>query len=570
MKTKTMKAILAALLPVLFVMCAGCARTVTTSNPVIYSDVPDPDIIRVGNDYYMTSTTMHLLPGVPIMHSTDLVNWEIVSYVYDQLEDNDKASLLNGEFSYGGGSWASSIKYAGGEFHICFIANEQHKSYIYHTKDLTSGEWTRSDFDVVFHDPALFEDEDGSEWVVYGNGVLHITQLTDNFHAIKEGGIVDSVLLNLRSRELNLNAEGSHMYKRNGYYYIFDIDWPRGGVRREICNRSKDLFGPYEQKTVLYTTLNEGRGGFSANGVAQGGIVDTPTGEWYALLFQDHGPLGRCPVLVPMEWGDDDWPVMAGGDAAGLASGKTFGMNKLAEVGVMPEEVAVKTKVASVVPNWFCDDEFEYTQNKLGLAWQWNHNPDPAGWSVTERPGWLRIRPTSLAPHILRARNSPSQRLPGPRCDTEVLLDFSNLHSGDRAGICAFQSNYASVGIAVDENGTKTLSVMQRTGGGNKRMLGADDDGSVEVLSVPVPAGLSSVALKIKYIFDPADDNDTHRDFATLEYSFNGINWTDCGVELQMRYTLDIFMGYRTFLYCYSTLATGGYADFDYYHVSVK
>ena len=111
---------------------------------------------------------------------------------------------------------------------------------------------------------------------------------------------------------------------------------------------------------------------------------------------------------------------------------------------------------------------------------------------------------------------------------------------------------------------------MQRTGGGNKRMLGADDDGSVEVLSVPVPAGLSSVALKIKYIFDPADDNDTHRDFATLEYSFNGINWTDCGVELQMRYTLDIFMGYRTFLYCYSTLATGGYADFDYYHVSVK
>ena len=230
----------------------------------------------------------------------------------------------------------------------------------------------------------------------------------------------------------------------------------------------------------------------------------------------------------------------------------------------------MKAKVASVVPNWFCDDEFEYTENKLGLAWQWNHNPDAAGWSVTERPGWLRIRPTSLAPHVLRARNSPSQRLPGPRCDTEVLLDFSGLQAGDRAGICAFQSNYASVGIAVDENGVKRLSVMQRTGGGNKRMLGADDDGSVEVLSAAVPAGASTVALKISYVFDPADDNDTHRDFATLAYSFDGKNWTDCGIELQMRYTLDIFMGYRTFLYCYSTLATGGHADFDYYHVSVK
>ena len=568
MKNYAMNFILAALLPVLF-LCAGCRTVVTTSNPVIYADVPDPDIIRVGDDYYMTSTTMHLLPGVPVMHSTDLVNWEIVSYVYDQLEDNDKANLLNGEFSYGGGSWASSIKYAGGEYHVCFIANEQHKSYIYHTKDLTSGEWTRSDFDMVFHDPALFEDEDGTEWVVYGNGALHITQLTDNFHAIKQDGIVDSLLLNLRSRELQLQPEGSHLYKRNGYYYLFDIDWPRGGVRREIVNRSTNLMGPYEQRTVLYTTLDEGKGGFSANGVAQGGIVDTPTGEWYGFLFQDHGPLGRCPVLVPMEW-VDDWPVMAGGDAAGAATGKTYGMAKMPEVGVMPAEVPVKTKTVTVA-NWFGSDEFDYSENKLGLAWQWNHNPVAEGWSVTERPGWLRIKPVSLAPNILRARNSPSQRLPGPRCDTEVLLDFSGLQAGDRAGICAFQSNYASVGIAVDENGAKRLSVMQRTGGGNKRMLGADDDGSQEVLALPVPEGVSTVALKISYIFDPADDNDTKRDFATLAYSFDGgKSWNDCGVELQMRYTLDIFMGYRTFLYCYSTIATGGHADFDYYHVEVR
>lgn len=572
MKETIINIMLAAMLPALFFAGTGCSRTVevSTPNPVIYGDVPDPDIIRVGDDYYMTSTTMHLLPGVPVMHSTDLINWEIVSYIYDQLEDNDKASLLNGEHSYGGGSWASSIKYAGGQFHVCFVANEQHKSYIYHTSDLTSGEWTRSEFDLFFHDPALFEDEDGSEWVVYGNGVLRITQLTDNFHAVKEDGIVDSVLLNLRSRELQLNAEGSHLYKRNGYYYLFDIDWPRGGIRREICNRSTNILGPYEQKTVLYTTLNEGKGGFSANGVAQGGIVDTPDGDWYAFLFQDHGPLGRCPVLVPMEWSEDGWPVMAGGEAAGAATGKTYGMAKLPEVGVMPAEVTVKAKSVTV-PNWFGDDEFEYETDKLALAWQWNHNPVAEGWSVTERPGWLRLKSVSLAPNILRARNSPSQRLPGPRCETEVLLDFSALQAGDRAGICAFQSNYASVGIAVDENGAKHLSVLQRTGGGNKSLLGADDDGAEQMLDVPVPEGVTTVALKISYVFDPEDTADTKRDFARLAYSFSGNgDWTDCGIELRMRYTLDIFMGYRTFLYCYSTLATGGYADFDYYRVSVN
>ena len=571
MKTKTLSAILAVALPVLSVMCAACTRTVvSTSNPVIYGDVPDPDIIRVGNDYYMTSTTMHLLPGVPVMHSTDLVNWEIVSYVYDKLEDNDKANLMNGEHSYGGGSWASSIKYADGQFHVCFIANEQHKSYIYHTTDLTSGKWTRSEFDLFFYDPALFVDEDGSEWVVYGNGTMRITQLKDGFSAVKEDGIVDSLLLDLRSREVQLNAEGSHMYKHDGYYYIFSIDWPRGGIRREICNRSRNIMGPYEQKTVLYTTLNEGIGGFTANGVAQGGIVDTPGGDWYGFLFQDHGSLGRCPVLVPMIW-EDGWPVMAGGDAAGAATGRTYGMSKLPAVGEMPAEVSVKTK-AVTVENWYADDEFDYSENKLGLAWQWNHNPDPAGWSLTERPGWLRLTTTSVAPHIFRARNSVSQRTAGPRFDTEALLDFSGLRPGDRAGVCAFQSDYASIGIAVDEGGAKRLSVLRRTGHGNdKRIFRSDDDGAEEMLSIDVPQGVETVALKISYVFDPADPSDTKRDYARLAYSFGGNGeWQDAGVELQMRYTLDVFMGYRTFLYCFSTAQAGGHADFDYYHVTVK
>ena len=150
-------------------------------------------------------------------------------------------------------------------------------------------------------------------------------------------------------------------------------------------------------------------------------------------------------------------------------------------------------------------------------------------------------------------------------------MDFSGLKAGDRAGICAFQSNYASVGIAVGADGSPRLSVLQRVGFNDRRAFGADDDNAEEVLSLPVPEGKTTVALKINYLFDPEDPAETKRDVATLAYSFDeGKTWQDCGVELKMRYTLDIFMGYRTYLYCYSTLATGGHADFDYYHVSIK
>ena len=192
--------VLTVILAALLFVGAGCSRTVvTTQNPVIYGDVPDPDVIRVGDDYYMTSTTMHLIPGVPVMHSTDLVNWEIVSYLYDQLEDNDKANLTNGEHSYGGGSWASSIKFAKGQYHVCFIANEQHKTYIYHTEDIESGQWTRDVFDMVFHDPALFVDDDGSDWVELKNisaediislnlptAVPYVFEFDDNYNLVKD------------------------------------------------------------------------------------------------------------------------------------------------------------------------------------------------------------------------------------------------------------------------------------------------------------------------------------------------------------------------------------------------
>lgn len=519
-------------------------------NPVIFTDVPDIDIIRVGKDYYMTSTTMHLCPGVPVMHSTDLVHWETINYVYDILETNGKATLNGGE-AYGNGSWASSIKYVNGTYHICFVANEQNKSYIYHTKDLRSGKWTRSDFQGKFHDPALlFDEASGRAFVAYGNGRIMIRELTPDFTAVKEGG-VDQLMVDARDPKCGLQAEGSHLYKFGDYYYLFNIDWPQGSVRREVCFRTKDLLGEWEKRTVVEATVNKGVGGFGGNGIAQGGIVDTPDGKWVGFFFQDQGPLGRAPIFIPMEW-KDGWP--------------TF-----------PTEYANSSSptVGTVQHGLTCSDDFNGTYNPgttnclaIGPAWQWNHNPVNDKWSLTERVGWLRLKTAAVAPHIFLARNSISQRLPGPRCTTEVLLDTKGMQAGDRAGICAFQSNYASIGVEKSADGKKQLVVRTRSSRGKQRsaFIAPTDDSEV---AMSLKLKKDKVYLRISYVFYQKDGQDEKPNTARLAYSYDGKKWTDCGVTLHMQYTLDIFMGYRTLLYNYATTALGGYVDFDYYHVTI-
>lgn len=525
--------------------------TQNIANPIIFSDVPDIDIIRVGNDYYMTSTTMHLCPGVPIMHSTDLKHWEIINYVYDILETNGNATLNGGE-AYGNGSWASSIKYVNGMFHICFVANEQNKTYIYHTKDLRSKNWSRSEFQGKFHDPALFyDDTTGRAFVAYGNSKIMIHELTPDFTALKEDG-VHQLLVDARDPNCGLGAEGSHLYRHGDYYYLFNIDWPRNSVRRETCYRAKDLLGQWERKTVLETTINAGVGAFGRNGIAQGGIVDTPNGEWMGFFFQDQGPLGRAPIFVPMEW-KDGWPEF-------------------------PSQYknSTSTTIGTIQNAITSSDEFDGKYNPgntnciaVGPEWQWNHNPINEAWNLTEHPGWLRLKTASIAPHVFLARNSLSQRLPGPRCTTEVLMDAQGMKAGDRAGICAFQSNYASIGVEKNSKGKKELVVRTRSSKGKSRnaFISNEDDSEIALVQ---KLKKDKVYLRISYVFYENEMTKGQANTVRLSYSYDGKKWTDSGVVLKMQYTLDMFMGYRTLLYNYATKATGGYVDFDYYHLTIE
>ena len=281
------------------------------SNPVIYADVPDMDIIRVNDTYYMVSTTMHLSPGCPIMKSKDLVNWEIVNYVYDILGDTDAMNLRNGESMYGNGQWAASLQYHNNKYYVAFNSNTTGHAYIYTTDDIEKGSWTKTELAKSYHDMALFFD-DNTPYIVYGSGEIKYVELSEDLSGEKEGGKRGTLFSAHSGADAGkfdggLSFEGTHVMKKDGYYYVFNICWPSGKPRIEVCHRSKSFIGgTWETKEILNANFsNNGTSG----GVAQGGVIDTEDGRWYGFMFQDHGAIGRTPVLTDCTW-IDGWPML--------------------------------------------------------------------------------------------------------------------------------------------------------------------------------------------------------------------------------------------------------------------
>ncbi len=509
------------------------AKPTQIANPLIWADVPDMDYIRVGDTYYMISTTMYFNPGAPIMKSKDLVSWELCSYVYDTLENNDTTNLLNGRNAYGNGQWATSLRYKNGRFYVFFASNDQGKSYIFQTDDIESGKWEKYTLNGVYHDASLFFDDDGKNYLIYGSGTISIKQLNSSVTDFEPGG-VSKVLM---KGDWDGLCEGSRFYKIDGYYYNCIIGkWPRS----EMVFRSKELLGNYEYKTVMSTGV-----GTYAAGCAQGGMIDTPDGQWYSLMFQDHGSVGRIPCLIPVTW-QDHWPV--------------FGVN-----GKVPTTLTINTNYTGT--SLACSDEF--STNKLPLEWQWNHNPDNTKWSLTEREGWLRLKTGTIASDLLTARNSLTQRTEGPACTSSVKMDVSNMKQGDYAGIAAFQEVYGQVGVYVDGSGNKKIFMAEN---GNANGTGIGAKAGVTKIIAEVPLMSDTVYFKIDYLFATFDQNamtsSNDIDKANFFYSYDGQNWTKIGSELSMKYKLTLFTGYRTAIFNYATKNAGGYVDVDWYHYS--
>lgn len=499
------------------------AQVTQAHNPIIFADVPDMSMVRAGDVYYMSSTTMHMSPGVPIMKSHDLVNWTLVNYAYDTLANNDELNLVNGKSSYGRGSWASCLRYHNGTYYVTTFAQTTGKTYVFTTGNIEKGPWKVSSFAPAYHDHSLFFDDDGRVYLIYGGGKLKMVELTADASGIKPGTMEQVVIENASTpagENIMLGAEGSQLFKFDGRYYLFNIVWPKGGMRTVLIHRADKISGPYEGRIALQDL-----------GVAQGGLIDTPDGNWFAYLFRDYGAVGRIPYLVPVRW-TNGWPVL-GTDRK------------------VPETITLPVS-RGLIPGISASDEFSRNNGNpaLPLVWQWNHNPDDRLWSVTSRKGYLRLTTGRIDTAFLSARNTLTQRTIGPECAGTTSIDVSHLKEGDIAGLALLQKKFGFAGVT-RENGKKYIVTVS-----------AESGKPVETQRIPL--------LQNRIYFKIACDFTDLKDTATFFYSLDGKSWRTAGTSLKMAYTLPHFMGYRFGLFNYASKEIGGFADFDFFHIEDK
>ena len=507
-------------------------NTEKIQNPMLWADVPDPDVIRVGDTFYLVSTTMHLMPGAPIMKSKDLKNWETVGYVFDRLTDSPKYDLQEGT-AYGRGQWATSLKYHNGKFYALLAPNEQGAmgdTYIF-TADKAEGPWKILSRMRHFHDCSLFFDDDNRVYVVYGTGEM--MELKPDLSDVIEGS--HQQIFQREEDEKGL-LEGSRVIKHNGKYYLLMIShtYAPGRHRREVCYRADDIHGPWEKQVILESEF----GGFSYE--AQGTIVDTEDGDWYGIIFQDRGGVGRVLTVMPCRW-INGWPML--GD----------------ENGKVPSEVR---SLKSGEPQTAIVKADDFGTAKLGLHWQWNHNPIDQAWSLTERPGFLRLKTNRVVQSIYLAPNTLTQRMEGPTCSGSVCMDLARLKDGDCAGFGAFNSDSGL--LTVKKKGKRlVLEMSEQKVSLTEREKAVTDVEENIIESVELKQ--QKVWLRIDADFRPSTTGGYGgKDLATFYYSLDGEQWTKIGSDYKLSFDWRrFFMGSKFALFCYATKKVGGYADFD-------
>lgn len=395
----------------------------TFTNPIMWGDWPDPDVIRVNDKFYFVSTSMHYVPGCPIAVSNDLVNWKMAGYAVERYDEDIRYNLEKGNM-YLRGSWAATIRHHNGKFYVGFCTpsweNEGPGNFSICIADKVEGPWERIIFPEYLYDPGLLFDDDGKVYVVHGQGDLYVTELSSDAKSVKgeKVKIWSKRFKNAHEFGGYYGMEGSHVYKINGKYYI---TCPAGGTEGwQICLRSDNIYGPYEHKLIMNDCSS-----YPNNGLHQGGMVQLENGDWWFIIMQDRGPIGRVPNLVPVKW-VDGWPMLG-------SNGKDV-------------ITYAKPNVGSIFPIESPETTDDFDDIKLGLQWQWNHNPDNNYWTLSERPGYMRLK-AKKANDLLDARNTLTQRVQGPSSEGTVEIDISNLKDGNVTGLGIFEKPYAYIGV---------------------------------------------------------------------------------------------------------------------------
>ena len=531
----------------------------TFTNPLFYDEFSDPDILRVGDDYYLAGTTMHAVPGLVILHSRDLVNWENISYCFDRFDfPEDRFSLKNHEEIYGQGIWAPCIRYANGQFYV--YSNVNGKGLQCYTSKDIRGPWVHHNMQGNIYDLGVLFDDDGKVYAIHGYGTVKCTELKPDMSGPIEG--TERVII----PEGNGVGEGHHMYKINGMYYLISTDYRPNG--RTLCSRSKSIWGPYETRVITadetygyhaasltqvprgtkYRIGEDGtkfglgpvdKDATACTNAHQGGIVQYKDGSWWALFMMDFHSIGRTVCLMPMTW-KDGWPMVGFEGNLGRAPrtwfkpGTALGRYSAADNPVEPHAPYVRS------------DHFDGKQ--LGRIWQWNHNPDDKQWSL--KKGRLRIQ-SQPAEQLMWARNTLTQRVIGPKSVTTVELYTKGMKDGDICGLGNINVPCSWLGVMKDDD-AKTLVLRQFS------QYVADPTQAPAV----VPVGLTDGRIWLRCIGDY--DNDKMQ----YAYSTDGQTFQPLGQEIPLSYQLITFQGSRHALFAFNTKGKqGGYAEFDNFTV---
>ena len=520
----------------------------TYTNPLFYDEFSDPDILRVGDDYYLAGTTMHSVPGLVILHSKDLVNWENVSYCFDRFDFPDDAfSLKNHQEIYGQGIWAPAIRYSDGQFYI--FSNINGKGLQCYTSKDIRGPWKHHNMQGRIYDLSVLFDDDGKIYAIHGYGEVKCTELKADMSGPIEAS--ERVII----PEGNAVGEGHHIYKIGGMYYLISTDYKPNG--RTLCSRSKSIWGPYETITITadetfgyhaapltqipsdvkYRIGENGtkfeiptvdKDATACSNIHQGGIVEDQNGQWWALLMQDFHSIGRTVTLAPITW-KDGWPMI------GLEG----------NLGRAPR-TWLKPQVPSVTPHAPYKRSDDFNGKTLGRVWQWNHNPDDSKWSI--KKGRLRLQ-SMPAEQLMWARNTLTQRVIGPRSMATVELYVKGMKDGDVAGLGNINVPSSWIGI-VKEGKQLTLRCYEQL---------TNDTTDLYMMADPL-FSLDKIYLRMVGDFD---NNCAH-----YEYSYNGVDFEQLGREMPLSYQLITFQGSRYALFAYNMKGRqGGYAEFDNFTV---
>ena len=534
-----------------FVPCSAQSWTAdngngTYTNPLFYDEFSDPDIIRVGDDYYLAGTTMHTVPGLVILHSKDLVNWENISYCFDRFDfDDDAFSLKNHKEIYGQGVWAPAIRYANGQFYV--FTNINGKGLQCYTSKDIRGPWKHHNMQGRIYDLSVLFDDDGKIYAIHGYGEVKCTELKPDM-----SGPIEETERTIIP-EGNAVGEGHHMYKINGMYYLISTDYLPNG--RTLCSRSKNIWGPYETITITadetfgyhaapLTQVPQGvkyrigedgtkfgipavdKDATACTNIHQGGIVEDQSGQWWALLMMDFHSIGRTVTLAPITW-KDGWPMLGIEGNLGRAPRTWFKPN-------------INTDNKPHAPYERNDD---FNAKSLGRVWQWNHNPDDTKWSINN--GRLRLQ-SMPAEQLMWARNTLTQRVIGPTSIATVELYTKGMKDGDVAGLGNINVPCSWIGIVKNDN-TLTIRCFEQ----------ATND------TVDVVAKLKSTnKLWLRMV------GDFDHDRAHYEYSLDGASYQQLGREMPLSYQLISFQGSRHALFAFNHKGKkGGFAEFDNFTV---